>query len=69
MFGGFIAVLLISSIVYFKPHILYEKSENGYTVRFYTVGITNFTSVNIPEKHNGKDIIEYVVKCLKICIL
>ena len=57
LFGGFIAVLLISSIVYFKPHILYEKSENGYTVRFYTVGITNFTSVNIPEKHNGKDII------------
>lgn len=40
LFGGFIAVLLISSIVYFKPHILYEKSENGYIVRFYTVGIT-----------------------------
>lgn len=57
LLGGFIAALLICSIVYFQPHVLYEKSENGYTVRFYTIGITNFTSVNIPEKYKGEDVV------------
>ncbi len=57
LLGGFIAALLVSLIIYFKPHILYEKSENGYTVRFYTIGITNFTSVNIPEKYKGEDVV------------
>lgn len=57
LIGGLIAALLISSIVYLKPHVLYEKSENGYTVRFYTIGLTNFTSVDIPDKHKGQDVV------------
>lgn len=57
LIGCLIATLLISSIVYLKPHVLYEKSENGYTVRFYTIGITNFTSVDIPDKHKGEDVV------------
>lgn len=54
--GSFIAVAL-SLLLFVSPHILYEENGNGYAVRFYTFGLTNFTSAEIPEKYNGKDVI------------
>lgn len=53
---GIISVFILSTIVYFKPHAIYEKNENGYTLRFYTAGLSNFTKVNINETHKGKNV-------------
>lgn len=44
-------------IVFSKPRIMYEKVSDGYAVRFYTFGLTNFKTVEIPEKHNGKPVL------------
>lgn len=48
---------LLPVLVYFNPHIFYENYEDGYGVRFYTLGITNFTKAEIPETHNGRKVL------------
>lgn len=40
-------------IIFSKPRIMYEKVDDGYAVRFYTFGLFNFTTAEIPESHNG----------------
>ena len=57
LFLGIIIAIIIPNIIFFKPRIFYEEIDNGYSIRFYTVGLTNFKTVNIPSTHNGKDII------------
>lgn len=52
-----LASIILPIFVYFKPMTFYEKYEDGYFVRFYTVGLTNYTEVDIPETHNGKKVI------------
>ena len=52
----FIAILLPMAI-FFKPHIFYEKTGEGYYVRFYTMGLSNMTEATIPEEHNGLKVI------------
>lgn len=53
-----IVVAVVAPLLIFKdPRILYEKMENGYGVRFYTFGLTNFTTAEIPETYNGKPVI------------
>lgn len=53
-----IVVAVVFSLIFFaKPHIMYEKMANGYGVRFYTFGITNFTKATIPESYKGKSVI------------
>ena len=55
-----IFVILIGSILflYFEPHMIYEKQENGYALRYYTIGlIKNNKEVIIPEEHKGEKVI------------
>lgn len=53
-----IVVAIILPIIFFmNPHIFYEKADDGYWVRFYTFGITNYKSVEIPSTHNGEPVI------------
>lgn len=52
-----VVAVILPLIIFFKPHILYEKMDNGYGVRFYTFGLTNFTSATIPETYNGKSVV------------
>lgn len=54
---GVLVSIALSSVLYMKPHILYEPLNEGYAVRFYTVGLTNFKNVKIPEKHNGSYVV------------
>ena len=54
---GSIIAIVLPLIIFFKPVIIYEQNGNNYGVRYYIYGLTNFTSVNIPEKHNGKDVV------------
>ena len=51
-------VAIIGSLVTFiKPVILYEKMEGGYGVRYYAFGLTNYTTVSIPDTHKGEPVI------------
>lgn len=52
-----IVSLLLSLLIFKDPIIMYEKVENGYAVRFYTLGLTNFTTAEIPETHNNEPIV------------
>lgn len=52
-----IFAIVLSLIIFRNPIILYEEKDNGYAVRYYIYGLTNFTTAEIPEKHNGKDVI------------
>ena len=50
------AAIVAALFVFAKPHILYEKAENGYFVRFYTFGVTNLTTASIPDTYNGEPV-------------
>lgn len=54
---GLVIAVILPMVMFFKPVILYEKMDNGYAVRYYIFGLTNFTNVTIPEKHRGKDVV------------
>ncbi len=52
----FLAIILPFTF-FMKPKIFYEKVSDGYAVRFYAYGVTNFKTVTIPETHNGKKVV------------
>ncbi len=52
----FIAVIF-PLVIFINPRIMYEKMDNGYGVRFYTFGLTNFTKANIPETYKGQPVV------------
>lgn len=54
---GIVAAIILPLIIFAKPIIFYEKMDNGYGVRFYTFGLTNFKTVNIPETYKGEEIV------------
>ncbi len=56
LIGSLIAIIL-PLIIFIKPVIIYEQNGDNYGVRYYAYGLTNFTSVNIPAKHKGKDVV------------
>jgi len=49
--------VILPLIMFINPRILYEKVDNGYAVRFYTFGLTNFTTATIPETHKGEKVV------------
>lgn len=58
-----IAAVILPMIIFMNPRILYEKAETGYSVRFYTFGLTNFTTATIPETHNGEPVVSLRGNC------
>ena len=54
--SSLIAVIL-PLIIFATPKIIYEKVEGGYAVRYYIYGLTNFKTVEIPEKHNDQNVV------------
>ncbi len=55
-----IAVILLSTIYFFNPRILYIRYSSGYSVLRYTRGIINNDSNNtviIPETYKGKQVL------------
>lgn len=48
---------VIACFTFYNPHILYEKVDGGYYVRFYTAGITNYETVTIPETYKDESVI------------
>ena len=54
---GIVAAIILPLIIFAKPITFYEKMDNGYGVRFYTFGLTNFKTVNIPKTYKGEEIV------------
>lgn len=48
--------IIIPCIIFFEPHIFYESVEDGYRIRFYTIGVVNPDKIEIPKEYNGKPI-------------
>jgi len=49
--------IILPLIIFINPVILYEKVDNGYAVRFYAFGLTNFETATIPEKYKGEKVV------------
>lgn len=52
-----ILAILIPLLIFINPRIMYEKLDNGYGVRFYTFGLTNFTSATIPASYKNENVV------------
>jgi len=49
--------IILPLIIFVNPRIMYEHIENGYAVRFYTFGVTNFKTATIPEIYKGENVV------------
>lgn len=49
--------IVLGLILFYNPHIMYEKVAGGYAVRFYTYGLSNFDRVTIPETYKGEKVV------------
>ena len=52
-----LVAIFLPLMIFMTPKIMYEKQDNGYSVRFYAYGLLNFKTATIPEEHNGKKVI------------
>lgn len=59
--SAFIISLLIAIIlpliIFSSPRILYEKVDEGYAVRYYIFGLTNFKTATIPEIYKNEKVV------------
>ncbi len=49
--------LVLPLLIFVKPRTFYEKTNEGYVVRFYTVGLKNEKIINIPETYKNEPIV------------
>ncbi len=54
---GIVISIILPMMLFFEPRIFYEKNDDGYAVRFYAYGITNYKSVTIPEEYKGEKVV------------
>lgn len=51
--------IIIPSIIFSKPHMIFEPYEQGYTLRFYTNGLfEKDTYLKIPDTYKGKPVLQ-----------
>lgn len=55
--SGVVVAAIIPLFIFLNPRIIYEKVDGGYAVRYYIFGLTNFTSVKIPETYKGEKVV------------
>lgn len=55
--GSIAVATVLPLFIFMNPRIMYEKADEGYAVRFYTFGLTNYTTATIPETYNGKPVV------------
>ena len=54
-----IIAIVIPSIIFSKPHMIFEPYESGYTLRFYTNGLfEKDTYLEIPDTYKGKPVLQ-----------
>ena len=49
--------IVLPLVIFSSPRIIYEKADGGYAVRYYTFGLTNFKTAEIPEMHKNEKIV------------
>lgn len=54
---GIIVAIIAPLILFSSPRILYEKTDNGYAVRFYIFGLTNYKTATIPSTYKGEPVV------------
>ncbi len=52
-----LVAIILPLIIFSSPRILYEKYGNGYAVRYYIFGLTDFKTATIPETYNNKKVV------------
>lgn len=53
-----VLVFIIQLTMFYKPHLIYERSNEGYSIRYYTIGILKKDKeLIIPKEHKGKPVI------------
>ena len=55
---GFLLCIFIPAVYFREPRIFYEHRENGYVVRFYTLGLTGNEKAVIPDTYNDEPVVE-----------
>lgn len=49
--------ILLPMLLFIRPHMLFERSDEGYYVRFYTRGIFREETIEVPAQHRGEDVV------------
>lgn len=50
--------LLLQLFLFEKPHLIYERTDNGYAIRYYTIGIfKRDKELVIPKEYKGKPVV------------
>lgn len=53
-----VIAVLVPLCVFREPHMIFERQDEGYVVRFYTIGLLeNDRVLEIPEEYKGKPVI------------
>ena len=55
--GTLLVAIILPLIIFINPRIIYEKVDNGYGVRFYIFGLTNFKTATIPDTYKGEKVV------------
>lgn len=56
-FVSLVVAIVIPLVIFAKPKIFYEKTDEGYGVRFYAFGLTNFKTAEIPMYHKNEKVV------------
>ena len=52
-----IIAIAIPLVIFSSPKIIYEKTDNGYAVRYYIFGLTNFKKATIPPTYKNENVV------------
>ena len=52
-----ILAITIPLVIFSSPRIIYEKTDGGYAVRYYTFGLTNYKTVTIPSTYKNENVV------------
>lgn len=53
-----VIVLIASGILFASPRYIYERNDSGYSLRYYTLGLSDENTVIVPETHKGLPVTE-----------
>lgn len=52
-----LVAIILPMIIFSSPRIIYERVDDGYAVRYYIFGLTNFKTVVIPETYKNENVV------------
>ncbi len=52
-----LVAIILPLIIFSSPRIIYERVDDGYAVRYYIFGLTNFKTAVIPETYKNENVV------------